>query len=143
MAPMSIRLVAAAKGLAVGVLTLCFSVIGAYAYAMWRSSACTGFAPDPECNAVTSFGIVVVLFALMLVLGPLVAWGFLLPLPGGYVIPVFLTAFVDSLMLYAGLPREFLLVAPFAAFPVVAALTADRRRKAPAPAPSPGSPASP
>jgi hypothetical protein len=129
---MSMRLVAAAKGLAVGVLTLCFSVIGGYAYAMWRSNACMGFAPDPECNAVTSFGIVVVLLTLMLVLGPLLAWGFLLP-PGGYVIPVFLTAAVDSLMLYAGLPREFFLVAPFAAYPVIAVLTADRRRKAPAP----------
>jgi hypothetical protein len=126
---MSIRLVAGAKGVAVGVLTVCFSVIGAYAYALWRSRACTGFAPDPECNAVTSFGIVAILSALMLVLGPLLAWGFLLPVPGGYVVPVFLTAFVDSLMLYAGLPREFLLVAPFAAYPVVAAVTADRRRK--------------
>jgi hypothetical protein len=46
-------------------------------------------------------------------------------------------------VLYAGLPREFLFVAPFVAYPVIAALTAGRRGKAPAPAPSPGSPASP
>src|SRR5215813_6458150 len=103
MAPMLIRLVAAAKGLAVGVLTFCFSVVGAYAYAMWRSSAsaCIGTGLDPDCNAGVAgpgrlFEGVVVLSALMLVLGPLLAWAFLLPLPGGYVIPPFLTATVDS-----------------------------------------------
>jgi hypothetical protein len=140
---MSIRLVAAAKGLAVGVLTVCFSVIGGYAYAMSGFSACRGFGADRGCTTVTSVSIVAVLLALMLVLGPLLAWGFLLPLPGGYVIPAFLTATVDSVLLCAGLPREFLLVAPFAAFPVIAVLTADRRRMSPAPAPSPSSPASP
>jgi hypothetical protein len=139
---MSIRLVAAVKGLAVGVLTVCFSVIGGYAYAMWRSTTCMGFAPDPECNARESGILLSILFGLMVVLGPLLAWGFLLPLPGGYVIPPFLTATVDSLLLYAGLPREFLLVAPVAAYPVVAVLTAERRHKASVPARSPGSPAS-
>jgi hypothetical protein len=39
MAPM-VRLVASAKGLAVGVLTLCISLAGTYAYGMWRASAC-------------------------------------------------------------------------------------------------------
>lgn len=125
MAAMSIRLVAAVKGLAVGALTVSFSVAGALVFATWRSGACASTAPDPECGARESGILLSVLFALMLVVGPLLAWGFLLPLPGGYVIPPFLTAFVDSLLLYAGLPREFLLVAPLVAYPVVAALTAD------------------
>ena len=143
-APMSIRLVAAAKGLVVGVLTLLFSVAGAFVFTTkWRVGACMGFGADPACEVRESGILLVVLFGIMVALGPLLAWGFLLPLPGGYVIPPFLTMFVDVWVLVAGLPREFLLVAPFAAYPVFAALTADRRRKSPAPTPSPGSPASP
>jgi hypothetical protein len=108
---------------------------------MWRSGACASTDPNPACGAKESGILLVVLFGLMLALGPLLALGFLLPLPGGYVIPPFVTATVDSLLWYAGVPREFLLVAPFASYPVVAVLTVDRRRKTPAAALSPGSPA--
>ena len=141
-----VRLVAAAKGLAVGVPTVCISVAGELVYLKSSSRYCIGTGLDPEfdCNAgltfLGRFEDVVVLFALLLALGPLLAWGFLLPLPGLYVIPPFLTTFVDIWMRHAGLPLEFLLVAPFAGYPVIAVLSAGRRRKAPAPSPSSGRP---
>ena len=137
LAPMLIGLVAGAKGLAVGVLTLCFTIAGAFVYeTYWGPSPCLGNGMDNECDtAVRDLGIsLVVLFSIMLALGPLLAWGFLLPLPGGYVIPPLVTMFIVPLV-YAGLPREFLLVAPLAAYPVVAVLTAGRRRKIRAPSP--------
>jgi hypothetical protein len=140
---MSIRLAVAAKGVAVGMLALLLSGAGAWVYLISRSHACASTEPNPECSARESGILLSILFCLMLVLGPLLAWGFLLPLPGAYVIPPFLTATVDSLLLYADGPREYLLVAPVVAYPVVAALTADRRRKTRAPALSSGSPASP
>jgi hypothetical protein len=154
---MSIRLVAAAKGLAVGVLSLAISVAGAYAYATWRSSACPfeegGIAQHPGCNQeLAAFGVwfevAGVLFFLLLALGPLLAWVFRLPLPGRYVIPPVLTAVVDALVLCSGLPStihplvrrvtDFLLVAPLLAYPVIAARNAGRRREASAAAPSMG-----
>jgi hypothetical protein len=132
---MSIRLAAAAKGLAVGVPTVCISVLGAFAYLNSRSGGCISTAPDVICDTgLTSFGLtvelVVVLFALMLALGPLLAWAFLLPRPALYLIPPFVGELVYVLVRYAGLPLEFLLVAPFAAYPVIAALSAGRRGKA-------------
>ena len=50
---------------------------------------------------------------------------------GSYLIPPLLTAFVDIPVLYAGLPNAFLLVAPVAAYPMIAALAGGRPRKAP------------
>jgi hypothetical protein len=142
---MSMRLTAAAKGLAVGVLTLTISgaiwVAGGIALLKVWSTPCIGTGLDPaECSAGrTSFWIVfggaVVLFALVAALGALLAWGFLLARPGWYVIPAFLIAFIDIPVLQAGVRSEFLLVAPLAAYPVIAALSAGSRRNAPAPAP--------
>ena len=54
-----------------------------------------------------------------------------------------MAAFVDIPMRRTGLPDEFLLVVPFAAYPVIAALSAGRRRAVRAAAPSRGSPAAP
>lgn len=124
---MAHRWVAGAKGFAVGVLALCLSVAGALAYVNSRSNSCAGIGLASECGSGrTELAILLsVLFALMVVLGPLLAWGFLLPLPGGYVIPPILTAVVDIPLLYADLPRPLLLVAPLVAYPVTAALLAD------------------
>ena len=145
MASMSMRLVAAAKGLAVGVLTLTISaaiwVAGGLALLKSWSRPCIGTGLDPaECNSGPTsseivFGGAVVLFALLAALGALLAWGFLLPTPGWYVIPAFLIAFVDFWCCNAGLRSGLLLVAPFVAYPVIAALSAGQRRNAPAPAP--------
>src|SRR5215472_5309369 len=98
MAPM-VGLVAAAKGLAVGVLTLCISVAGAFAYLNWRVSACPleemAIGRHPSCDQELAglsglFEVVVVLFVLLLALGPLLAWGLLLPRPALYLIAPFL-----------------------------------------------------
>src|SRR5690349_6970574 len=111
MEPMSMRLVAAAKGLAVGVLTLTISVAiwvaGGVALLKAWTNPCIGTGLDPgECNSGLRpseilFGAVV-LFALVAALGELLAWGFLLPRPGWYVIPAFMIAFAEILVLRAG-----------------------------------------
>jgi hypothetical protein len=140
MALMLIRMVAAAKGIAVGVPTLFISAAGELMYIRSNSRICIGTGMGRGCNAgLTAFGIelrdVAVLFVLVLALGPLLAWGFLLPRPALYLIAPFVAAFVDIPMRSTGLPKEFLLVAPFAAYPVIAALSAGRRRTAPRQAP--------
>ena len=148
MAPMPIRLVAAAKGLAVGVLSVGISIVGWFAYLDWRSGGCP--AQYPDCNAgLEALGFwfegALVSFALLLALGPLLAWAFRLPRPALYLIAPFLAGFVEVLVLRAaraGLPREFLLAAPLVVYPVVAALSAGRRGKAPAPTPTSDSPTS-
>jgi hypothetical protein len=139
---MSIRLIAAARGLAVGVLTFGLAIAGALAYSSWRSRAgCP--AQHADCNAgLAALGIwsevAWVFFFLLVAVGPLLGWLFRLPLPSRYVLPPFLTALVDVLALCAHLPWEFLLVVPLAAYPAIAVQNANRSREASSPAPSPG-----
>jgi hypothetical protein len=151
MPPISVRLVAAAKGLAVGVLTLAISLAAAYAGGARSLSACPfeeGGIVQPHCNEeLGGLGIlyllVVVLFALPLALGPLLAWAFQLPRPSLYLIAPFVACLVDVLA-PLGLPD----LVPFAVYPVIAALSSGRRREIPDPPwppwpPSPASPADP
>jgi hypothetical protein len=77
----------------------------------------------------------------MLVIGPLLAWGFLLARPALYLIPPFLAVGFDVLVVRQN--YGLLDLIPFAAYPVIAALSTGRRGTAPAPATSTGRPASP
>jgi hypothetical protein len=144
MEPMSMRLVAAAKGLAVGVLTLGISGGGAFAYLTWRSSGCP--AEHPQCHAgMEALGELaegaMVLFALLLTLGPLFARAFRLPHPARYLIPPVLALLFACLVIRQHVGLNGLI--PFVAYPVIAALSAGERREVPAPEPSSGGAASP
>src|SRR5262249_48180436 len=97
MAPMSIRLVAAAKGVAggaLGVPPLCFPAAGPFFSPPWGPGPGAGPPPAPGWGAGEWGFFFSVLLVLLLVVGPLLAGGFLPPPPGGYVTPPFLTAAV-------------------------------------------------
>jgi hypothetical protein len=134
MAIMSIRLDAAAKGFMVGVFALGISIAGSLVYTnWWENAGCPANFSDCGTAGMEGFAILieeaVAGFFLLVALGPLLAWAVRLPRPGSYVLPAVLSVIIDVPVACAWryVPWEFLFVAPFVAYPLMAVWNSDRR----------------